>query len=282
LRSSIYAISEKERNEMTDANALANLQMLMNTGDGRCEVLNELFHADNMPREMKQGERISFLEQFCTNNPNLYKRLESLKHLRQSATENQSDFSQNIIALLDHLPVQDKAPLTEFIDGLASHYDNLFMGLIGHISIVMYRIKPTHPSHLKLRECEALIMNTSILIRFLVDVFRHSANQKEVLYPTDLSDHEIYRRVFPKHIFNYPMGKLKQSKTCVQVIMVVFAGSIAETLKKTFNKLYQLLNEAFQYPELEGNYLIIHYYRGMLCLNKGFQLANDLRAFNKD
>ena len=267
---------------MTDANALANLQILMNSVDGRYEVLNELLSAGTMSREINQGENIRLPEQFSTDNINLSKRLKNRKDWHPIATESRSELPENIIALLDRLSVEDKVPLAGFVDGLAYHYNDLFMGLIGHLSIVMHRIEPTHPSYHKLSECEELIMNTAMLIRFLVDVFRNDENQKEVLYPMDPSDHDIYRRVFPKHIFNYSNEKLNQSKNCVQMIMVVVAGIFAKALKQALKEMYLLINEAFQYPELEENYYIIHYFRGMVYLNKGFQLVNNIYSISKD
>ncbi|MDJ0888311.1 MAG: hypothetical protein QNI89_13460, partial [Desulfobacterales bacterium] len=152
---------------MNNSNAIANLQMLMNTGDGRHAVLTELFQASestesasfntNLERrnvhaftvtaqahnlklvsQEAQGSRVRLAPVFPPNNV-------------QPPDYNLTDY---IIQTLNSLSVEDKIPLVNFAEDLAYHYNNLFMAIVGYISIIVLNLKPGDPAYNQLHECE--------------------------------------------------------------------------------------------------------------------------------
>ncbi|MDJ0808675.1 MAG: hypothetical protein QNJ01_01160 [Desulfobacterales bacterium] len=193
---------------MIDSNAIANLQMLMNIGDGRQAVLAELLDAPPVCTtpilEIVNGKRkrqVAHAPPAGSRSPNPIIRGrngENIRLLQRASHEagEQAGLSGNIIALLDELPSGKKAPLTAFSEGLAYHYNNLLMAIMGYISIAMPHFRPGHPSRKVLRDCEERIHNAATLIRLLVDVFQRSDQKNTTLYPIDICDHEIGERIF--------------------------------------------------------------------------------------
>jgi K+-sensing histidine kinase KdpD len=177
------------------------------------------------------------------------------------------------------MPVDEKIPLMTFAEGLAYHYNNLFMGLIGHISIVMHHTQPSHQAYEGLRQCEELILNTASLIRLLVDVFHRSDCRQATLYPIDLSDHEISRLIFADHSVTVPVEKISQTEPCVQQILKTIAGRIATRLTGTLHDLEMQIRQVFVGNRLNAPYRH-HIRRAMRYLKKGKRIAHNLLDFS--
>jgi signal transduction histidine kinase len=273
---------------MIDSIAIANLQMLMNTGDGRHAVLTELLQTEKRMRattskalrvaksarttsvDMRTGVHVEI-----QGNPD--RRLRLMSSAMPSARR-QTRLTDNIIQMLDRITPEDKEPLIRFSQGLAYHYNNLFMAIVGYISIVMFNLKPSHPSYDQLRECEELIHNTSLLIRLLVDVFHRPQCAPTTVYPIDLSDHEIGDRIF----FNF--NKRTTSVTIaskdidVKNVLRMVAAAMAWRLKNIFQVLRSQIEDIFESRDLRvGNKEHRQQIRIHLC--SGISIADSLLEF---
>ena len=273
---------ETNRLDMIDANALANLQMLMNTGDGRHAVLTELLHsADPRIKPADSPQYHAGQGSVDLSAPEIQgrhgKRIRLLQHARR-AKASQSMLPEKILALLDALPSMEKAPLITFAEGLAYHYNNLFMGLIGHISIVMFHIKPAHPRYQQLRECEELILNTAMLIRLMVDVLRRPDSIGETIYPIDLSESEIGSRLLATKPGLSDRPATTAHEINVNEILQIIAGGMAEKLEKILHTLLDRAQRAFPKASLRSRYS--HQYRQIrIYLLRGLQIAESLNEY---
>jgi hypothetical protein len=274
---------------MLNTNAIANLQMLMNIGDGRHAVLAELLQTEKAVAGIWHDHNNHVAQPSCAVNLEIGANPTQSTRLPQlviKAPPTPSTLPENIIALLDQLALKENVPLITFAEDLAYHYNNLFMALIGHISIVMHPIKPSHPSYDRFRECEELILNTAMLIRLLIDVFRRSDDQEETLYPIDLSDREIHRRIFPQHPLRQSLSKMSDSASHAQQILIVVADHIARTLKRTLLDMRRIVNDAYKSLALKTTRIFNwedmqvwaaeHHQAIELHLKRGIAIANDL------
>ena len=266
---------------MLDSISIANLQMLMNTGDGRQAVLSELIFPDRDKLQSRSTSRKQSAPYAESKSGKVHCGQGQFIRLLQptrNAIETATTLTENIVAVLDELPRHRKASLIAFAENLSYHYNNLFMGLIGHISIVMHHITPIHPAYAKLRECEELVLNTAMLIRLLVDVFRRNEEMKKTLYPIDLSDKEIGQKIFPPDGGGATLGHCIDTEQQVHRIQLFVSDRMASALEDTLAELSKIVREAFAYPGLKSTFTD-HYLRSMLCIKKGSRLANSLLEY---
>ena len=276
---------------MIDSNAIANLQMLMNTGDGRQAVLAQLLQSDKFSRfpsraflttigvNSKKGLSVQdrlFISNSKGANVQRFHRqgLESTLHARTS----QAKLPANIIQALDHLPQHEKAPLIQFAEGLAHRVNNIFMAVVGHLSIVMFHLDTTATAYHRLRECEELIHNTALLIRLLVDVFHRSQHAPHTLYPIDLSDHEINKLIFANGTPKLTANTADPSKLHVQKIQMIMAAMMGNRLNRIFHILQNQISRIFHSQDLQA-YIGGHHQAIIGHLRRGMTIAHDLMIY---
>ncbi len=241
---------------MIDSNAIANLQMLMNTGDGRQAVLAELLQADKLAQSSigatkdissNESTRHAISQGDAATVAIQGPRDHCIKLLATSpaATKNHFRLTERIIQQLDRLPKEDKESLITFAEGLAYNYNNQFMAIVGYISIVMFRLHPEHPSYGQLRECEELIHNSALLIRLLVDVFNRSFHAPKTAYPIDLTDIEIGDRIFPNINKQSSSSTIADKELNLQKILKIVASAMAKRMHRIFNLLQSQIGRIF-------------------------------------
>lgn len=266
---------------MLNSSSLANLQMLMNTGDGRQAVLSEFISTAGKKLRERSAPRNLFSRSLESQPQNIHRR--QVKHIRLlqptfKNTETTTTLTESIVAVLDKLSHDQKTPLIAFAENLSYHYNNLFMGLIGHISIVMHHITPSHPAYAKLRECEERILNTAMIIRLLVDVFRRNEKKNETLYPIDLSNKEIGQKIFSNDELATTINRCRDAEHQVHRIQLIVSDSIACALKRTLADLCRSIMYAFGFPGMKSTFKN-HYHRSMACIKKGTQISNALLEY---
>ena len=266
---------------MIDANALSNLQMLMNTGDGRQAVLAELLqpaHSMSSPRPSVVGRpdthpnRPASVASDAASLEIQGKAGQSLRLLPKARSSRTPHLGlpEDIIARMDELSAEEKVPLTTFAGGLAYQYNNLFMAVVGALSIVMARLNPAHPAFDQLRECEEIIHNTSLLIRLLVDVFNRSRHAPSIVYPLDLSDREIGDRIFKRLLRKRAAAKALSIDRNVQKILRIVAATMATRLQRTLQALQSQMARIFNARHLSTDFgayhqqIEIHLKRGLV------------------
>ncbi len=271
---------------MIDANSISNLQMLMNTGDGRHAVIAELLQFGQLSKSSNAGFLAVKMDAYGippVNEPRsenfeiLGPHVNRLQLQPRTTDTNavSSRLSDDIIATLDNLSKEDKKPLIKFAEGLAYYYNNLFMAIVGYITIVMSNLKPSHPSYDRLLDCEELIHNTALLIRLLVDVFHRSHRAGTTVYPIDLSDREIIGFIFRPNNNTDAIANYSNSGLNVEKILKIVSVVMARRLKRTFLVLQSQISYSFldsTCRELRKDYEL----NIQLYLKKGINISKDL------
>ncbi|MGD8241447.1 MAG: hypothetical protein PVF59_01380, partial [Desulfobacterales bacterium] len=117
---------------MIDSNAIADLQMLMNAGDGRQAVLTQLLQSDSVSRHSPRRSlatigldpKKNLTERYRLFNSNDDRGAHIQQFHRQQlqpvspARIRYTRLPANIITTLDQLPQRDKTPLIDFTEGL--------------------------------------------------------------------------------------------------------------------------------------------------------------------
>jgi signal transduction histidine kinase len=274
---------------MIDSTAIATLQMLMNTGDGRQAVLAELLQTVNASRPSTE-----YIKQFKTKPPPRYRvsstnaaqaeiRRMDGHHLHlladsPSTAKSQIRLTDKIIQMLDRLSEEDKKPLINFAEGFAYHYNNLFMAIVGYISIVTSLIESTNPAHRQLRDCEERLHNTALLIRLLVDVFHRTQRESDTAYPIDLNDNEISNRIFKEMKNQDPSVDTLFPFLGTQKILRIIAFVSANRLKRILDSITTQINTIFLTSGLKS--LGPDYHRPIqVHLKRGIWIAEALFDF---
>ena len=276
---------------MIDANAIADLQMLMNTGDGRQAVLRQLLQSDKFSRHRS---RVPLAAIGAKSQTSLYERHRSFilnsegahdqpHHLQRLESDSPAHIRYarlpaNIITTLDRLPQKDKAPLIDFTEGLAHRFNNIFMAVVGHLSIAMLQLDTATTAYRRLRECEELIHNTALLLRLLVDVFHRSHHAPHTLYPIDLTDHEINRLIFASDTRQPKADHAPLSQLSVHKIQMIMAAMMGRRLQHIFKILQHQTTRFFPTKDfqLRGGE---HHQAMRRHLERGRAIANDLMVY---
>jgi signal transduction histidine kinase len=263
---------------MIDATSIANLQMLMNVGDGRQAVLNELFAAPTAP----VGDNAAAPRSFSRPDPRKRsgKRAVRLRVIAPKAEIPSADphLPEAIILALDQMSAEDRRPVRRFAEGLAYHYNNLFMAVVGNLSIVMHYIGPTHPAYKGFRTCEELIHNSALLIRLLVDVFNRPQSKGLTLYPIDLSDREIGKRIFAESLTSPRQLPQDRHTEQADLILKMVAGSMGQRLKQVMQTLQYRTEQLFRLHRMTKRYRGYHR-RIIFHLRDGIRLSEALRHY---
>ncbi len=274
---------------MIDTTAIANLQMLMNTGDGRQAVLAELLLNKKTSRSAtvikKRPETKRCLQGRISRIGASKAQLRQLRvgRLHPLTTSplpvnSQLRITNTIIQQLDRLSGEEKEPLIKFAEGFAYHYNNLFMAVLGHISIVMFKLRPSRPAFSRLRECEELIHNTALLIRLLVEVFHRPQQAPAMAYPIDLTDREIGDRIFSMINKQSTSATKVEDNLGVQKILRIVAAAMAKRMKGVLRTLEARTAEIFRDRDLHARYGG-HSRKIGIHLQRGIRIADALLDF---
>ena len=277
---------------MIDSNAIADLQMLMNAGDGRQAVLTQLLQSDKFSRHSPRRSLATIgldpeedlTERYRLIDSNDDRGAYAQQFHRQQlqpvspARIRYARLPANIITTLDHLPQKDKTPLIDFTEGLVHRFNNIFMAVVGHLSIVMLQLDADKTAYRRLRDCEELIHNTALLLRLLVDVFNRPRHAPHTLYPIDLSDHEISKLIFASDTHKPNGYRATSSKLSVHKIQMIMAAMMGRRLHRIFQTLQHQTTRIFHAKELKLRIGEHHQAIGR-HLKRGSAIANDLMYF---
>ena len=274
---------------MIDSSAMANLQMMMNTGDGRQAVLAELLgHREQAPvssRCLSHGK--------TTQHDRLFACYRSIENTGIKTSNGEGLFrvgpdkrseghffrlTDDIISTLDNLTQEEKRPLVTFAEGIAYHYNNILMAMVGYNSIILARLKSSHPAYSKLRESEELIHNTALLLRLVVDVFNRSNYEKSTAYPIDLSTREIIARLCPHPIYPHRSEYLSCGVVDPRIILKIISSIMARRLKCVFQYLQEYHIRTAELMEAQINHKN-NLRKIALYIQQGLILAESLLHF---
>ena len=241
---------------MIDSNAIANLQMLMNTGDGRHAVLAEILQADTFPESEKSSHDVGIKDippleiASRKGSPEIeipgsqIKRVHRLRNLSGS-NHLHSRLTDNVVATLDRLSKEEKAPLIQFAEGLAYQYNNLFMAIVGYISIAMFSMRLSNVEYKRLRDSEEFILNTGMLLRLLIDVLGRSDNIQDTIYPIDLSDNEISNRILSSQAKQSSTVPKSDNDLTAEEILQIISTVISEKIEKVLLTVFKNIQKVF-------------------------------------
>jgi signal transduction histidine kinase len=141
--------------------------------------------------------------------------------------------ASRIIETLDRMEPAHKGPLFVMAEGLAYHFNNLFMGIAGHIALL--RLKCAHLTQLSegFEAVENGIANGALLLRILVDVFHRPTHRKGTAYPIDLSNDEIGRCIIPNDMLRVsvlPYAGVPDTQAILRLVSAGMALRLGETL----------------------------------------------------
>ena len=273
---------------MIDANAIADLQMMMNTGDARHAVLTELLQTSTEPDDAPantigaQSKKPSLAGRdrpFDTRLEIRGPRNRRMRLYSSGSYVNRRRFTltDNILQTLNRLSNEDKEPLVTFAEGLAHHYNNLFMAVIGHISIILLHLKPTDPAFDKLRRCEELIHSTALLIRLLLDVFHRNGLENKTAYPIDLSQQEIKKRIFPNA--NESIGGLAEDGVKGELdaygVLEIISATMERRLNLILNELFMKVNNTMALLDVKSKHRH-HFQRIKTYIRRGIKITKSL------
>ncbi|MBL0712170.1 MAG: hypothetical protein JJV98_00595 [Desulfosarcina sp.] len=152
------------------------------------------------------------------------------------------------------------------------------MAIVGNISIVMFHLGPDHPAYGQLRDCEELIHNTALLTRLLVDVFHRPHRRQVTLYPIDLSDREIGKRIFSNGIKKRGPESGSATEIHVQKVLQIIAGNMARRLKRILQFLHHQTSRVFVAKGLQVR-CCDHHRQIAIHLKRGITIADALQAY---
>jgi C4-dicarboxylate-specific signal transduction histidine kinase len=154
------------------------------------------------------------------------------------------------------------------------------MAVVGHISIVMFNLRPAHPLFEPLRDCEELIHNTALLIRLLVEVFHRPQHAPATAYPIDLTDREIGNRIFSIIDNQSPSATIIEQDLSAQIILKIVAIAMAKRMKRVLATIETQTKKIFRDRDIRvrcgehGRQIGIH-------LQRGIRIAEALLDFAK-
>jgi hypothetical protein len=275
---------------MIDANVIADLQMRMNAGDGRQAVLAELLRLEGKLRDteaaalttgQKPHDRSSKVHsQFDTK---LYVIGGPRKHLSQqrlAVRPEDAKILADFIAILDQLAPAEKEILHNFVEVLAHAFNNLFMTIVGHISIVMYRLEPSDPLCHLFRSSEDQIHNTAMMIRLMVDVFQSPQTKVQILQLVDMGRYEIDKRDFGDALKATRQMLQSNFNPLEQEVLKNILGCMAQLLQSIVHVLQHNLAKAFHQ---RGHRKSAHHFRQIrLQIKKAETMCGALKDFAQE
>ncbi len=273
------------RMQMIDANTIANLQMIMNSGDGRHSVVATLLQFEsNTPstwadslypvtqdRDTQPPSDVAF------NWPANAGAVTGSLPIRIDIGANQiyaGRMAEDLVDILDKLSVDAKFPLQTFAEELAFDFNNLFMVILGHLSIVMATKDTSLLTHERLRKCEELILNMAALLRLLVDVFQEVGRHHRNLNQIDPSKPKCDQTIIPAPGFHETGWPRPNPDLLVQLVMGIITNCVSAHLSAVFQRINELIRETLGSTQLRMVELK-HYRNVMRNLKKGSQMARE-------
>ena len=268
---------------MIDANTIADLQMRMNAGDGRQAVLTNLL-------QLETGTQSAWTDSFLPLEENIVAQhasqavfnwpiyscaiTGSFRICKNTGTNKIycDQMAEDLVELIDKLSSDAKLPLQIFAEELAFDFNNLFMVILGHISIVMTTKDTSHLAHAQLRKCEELILNMAALLRLLVDVFQTMARRQDKLKLIHPVERKNARSNTSDSGFHPTVWASPDPDLLVQLMMGIIANCVSAHLNGVFQRITNLIREALGSTELRMVELR-HYRNVMLNLEKGGKMA---------
>ena len=277
---------------MIDANTIANLQTIMNLGDGRRSVVATLLQFESNrqsawadllypARQDRGAPRQSDPACSCPTHADA---ATGPRPIRIDWEKNQiyaEQMAADLVELLDKLALDAKFPLHTFSEELAFEFNNLFMVILGHISIVMATPDTPPGAHERLRKCEELILNMAALLRLLVDVLQGIGLHHGNLDPTDPIQGQGDRTIIPEAGFHETGWPRPHPDLLVQLVMGIITNCVSAHLNAVFQRLADLMRAILGSTQLRM-VEIRHYRHVMLNLKKGGQMAHERMVWSQE
>ena len=273
---------------MFEPNTIADLQMRMNAGDGRQAVLAELLRLEGKWRYdqaavFTAGQKAHGRPPIVDSDhggPKIHVIDGRRKHPPQqlfAIKPDEAEILAEITAILDQLSLTDKEVLLNFMEALAHAFNNLFMTIVGHLSIVMYHLEPSDPLCRLFRSSEDQIHNTAMMIRLMVDVFQSPQTKTKMLHLVHLGQREIDKREFGDALSATRRMIQGSFKPLEQEVLKIMLGCIAQYLQRMIHTLQRDLTKAFQMGRHRKSE---HHFRQIrLQIKKGKIMCGALKDF---
>ena len=276
---------------MIDANKIAKLQMIMNSGDGRRSVVASMLQFDSNTQSawadsfgpVIQDMDTQLLFDAAFSRPTDASAVSRSLRIQFNPEENQlyaERMAEDLVDLLDQLSVDAKLPLQTYSEELAFDFNNLFMVILGHISIVMATKDTSLLAHERLRKCEELILNMAALLRLLVDVFQGVGRHPGNLNLINSSKPKPNRMLNPDSGFHETGWPSPNPDLLVQLVMGIFTNCISAHLTAVFQRISDLIRESLGSTQLRMVELK-HYRNVMRNLKKGSQMAHERLVWSR-